>query len=73
MGKIIKRELVQVGDQIRILRRCRGMRQESLAEAADVSNMTISRIENGTTAMNILTLKRIARALEVAPEELLGK
>lgn len=71
MGKVINEELIQMGEKIRMLRRCRGMGQEALAEAADVSNMTISRIENGTTAMSVLILKRIAEALGVSSEEIL--
>lgn len=71
MGKIINSELIQIGEQVRFLRRCRGMGQEELAEAAEVSNVTISRIENGTTAMSVLILKRLAESLEVSPEEIL--
>ena len=71
MRKTMNIELLQIGEQIRILRRCKGMGQEDLAEAAEVSNMTISRIENGTTAMSILTLKRIAEALDASTEEIL--
>lgn len=71
--KMINQELLQIGEQVRIMRKKRGMGQEALAEAADVSNITISRIENGISAMSVLTLKRIAEALEVPAEEILGK
>ena len=46
--------------------------QAELAEKMEVSPITISRIENGSTGMGILTLKRMADSLEVSVEEITG-
>lgn len=47
------------------------MSQEELAERANLSLRTIQRIENGETAPRGDTLKRIAAALKVSPDELI--
>ena len=46
--------------------------QGSLAEAMDVSTMTISRIENGITKMDVEFLMRLSRVLEVPVNVILG-
>lgn len=65
--------LLAVGDQVKKLRKRKDFSQESLAEALSVSSMTIYRIENGVTPMNILLLMKLAEILEVSPEEILMK
>jgi transcriptional regulator with XRE-family HTH domain len=47
------------------------MSQTELAEKADISLITISRIERGERDPHVMTLARIARGLGVAPFELL--
>ena len=69
--KNMNKELVQIGENIRQCRKNRGCTQEQLAEKIDVSTITISRIENGENAMNILTFCEIMRCLDASPEELL--
>ncbi len=72
MKKEFNRELLQIGENIRNIRRRKGYQQERLAEEIDVSAMTISRIENGCVAMSVLTLKNISRVLDVPVDELLN-
>lgn len=66
------KQLINIGDKVYELRRKRGYSQMELAKILGMSNMTVSRIENGTTAMSILTLIKIAAALEVSVESILG-
>jgi transcriptional regulator with XRE-family HTH domain len=61
----------RVGERIRVLRMRRRWRQIDLAEHADVSQKHISDVESGKTETGLLTLERIALALNVAPAELL--
>ena len=51
-------------------RQSKGMSQEDLAGIADVARNYISRIENGHVSFSVPVLLRIAKALEVNPEEL---
>ena len=46
--------------------------QESLAEAMDVSTMTISRIEERDNKMDVEFLMRLSRVLEVPVNVILG-
>lgn len=59
-----------MGSRLRQLRRLRLMNQGELAEASGVGRATISRIERGETEAQGRTLRRLADALDVAPEEL---
>lgn len=60
-----KSELIRIGETIYRLRKSRKMSQKELAELADISEVNLSRIENGVVSMNILTLVKIAKALSV--------
>ena len=51
-------------------RRRRGFTQEALAEAAEVSTDTISKIEIGATGARFPVIERLANALEIDPAEL---
>jgi transcriptional regulator with XRE-family HTH domain len=51
-------------------RRRRGMTQHQLAEAADLSDDMIGRIEMGATGARFPSIERIARALDIDPAEL---
>ena len=44
--------------------------QKELAEKADISDVHLSRIENGVVSMNILTFVKIAKALSVREGEI---
>ena len=50
-------------------RRRRGLTQEALAEAADVSTDTITKIEIGATGARFPIIQRLADALDVDPAE----
>jgi len=56
---------------LRELRRRRRLSQKELGEVAIVSPGTVYRLENGLRGAYPGTLRRLATALEVAPEELL--
>lgn len=51
-------------------RRRRGLTQEALAEAAEVSPDTIAKIETGVTGARFPVIERLATALEIDPAEL---
>lgn len=57
---------------VRRLRTERGMSQEALAEAAGVHRTYIGMLERGEKNVTIYNIERIARALNVAPPELLS-
>jgi transcriptional regulator with XRE-family HTH domain len=57
-------------NQIKNLRNRKGYSQEVLAEKAGLSLRTIQRIENGETEPRGDSLKRLAEAFEVTPDEL---
>lgn len=60
--------------KIKQLREKKGLSQEKLARLADVSNNTIVNIESGKqTNPTIETVSKIAKALDVTIEELLGE
>ena len=63
--------LIKSGEKIRAFRKRKGYSQAELAEKTDLSTMTISRIEKGSTAMNILQLKRLREVLETTADEIL--
>lgn len=58
------------GRRIRELRRARGFSQARLAEAADVTPLTISNIERGVNPPSFTRLARLADALDVEIREL---
>ena len=57
--------------QVKSLRKRNGFSQEELAETSGLSLRTIQRIENGETESRGDTLKRLANALNVTPDELI--
>lgn len=65
-----KSELIRIGETIYRLRKSRKMSQKELAERADISEVALSRIENGAACMNILTLVKLAKALSVTEGEI---
>lgn len=72
MQKEFNQQRIEMGERIRKLRKRCDFYQESLAEAMDVSTMTISRIENGITKMDVEFLMRLSRVLEVPVNVILG-
>lgn len=55
------------------LRKIKGLSQDRLAKLADVANNTIIKIEQGeNTNPTLDTLNKIAKALEIGIDELIG-
>ena len=61
-----------LNDTIRALRRERGMTQEQLAEAMNVSAAAVSKWENGQSVPDILVLTALADFFEVSLDALVG-
>lgn len=62
-----------IGQRIADFRRVRGLSQEELAELATLSRISIARYEAGKIEPGGQALGRIADALEVTTDELLGR
>ena len=60
----------ELGKKIKRMRLNRGLTQEQLAEAVDVSQRTLSGIEIGENFVTAETLDKIIKALNTATEEL---
>lgn len=58
-------ELVRVGATIKALREARGMTQEQLSQAADLSRAFIANVEAGRKKASTKAVARIAAALHV--------
>jgi uncharacterized Tic20 family protein len=67
----MKMENSDLVKKVKDLRRQKGFSQELLAETSGLSLRTIQRIENGETEPRGDTLKRLAVALQVSPDDLL--
>ena len=63
--------LAALGTTIRRLRKKRGISQEKLALMADVDTSYVGRVERGDNNVAILTLLKIAEALEITLVELM--
>ena len=57
-------------NRLEALRRERGLRQEELAEALEVSRQTIGSLENGRYNPSILLAFKIARYFDMTIEEI---
>ena len=60
----------ELGKKIKRMRLNRGLTQEQLAEAVDISQRTLSGIELGENFMTAETLDNIVKALNTTTEEL---
>ncbi len=65
-------ELRRLGERVREQRRSRGLTQEALAEALDLSVAYVSLIERGGRNPPYTTVVAIARALGVAPSRIVA-
>ena len=63
--------MASIGDNIRMVRKQKGITQKVLGEMIGVSNTYLSDIEIGRTNPSIKTLKKIASGLEISYIELL--
>ena len=64
-------ENLNLAKKVKELRTRKGLSQEQLAETSGLSLRTIQRIENHETAPNGDTLKKLAAALQVSPDEII--
>lgn len=61
-------ELMEIGSNIRKWRNLRGMKQDVLASAMEISKVTISKIECGKSNISVNRLFTIAKILEIKVE-----
>ena len=64
---------LDIGKRIAELRKERGINQEQLAELALLSRVTIAKYESGRVEPGAQALSRIADALEVTTDTILGR
>lgn len=60
------------GQQVRALRKRRGLTRKLLARQADVSERYLGQLESGAGNVSLILLRRIASALRITPGELLA-
>ena len=60
------------GNPVRVWRQHRGLTATELAAVAGLSNSQLSAIENGESSGSVATLQRLAKALQVTVDDLLG-
>lgn len=65
--------VVKIGERLRELRERKLMTQAELGEAADVSRDQVSRIERDEVDPRFSTIRKLAKALNVEPEELVAE
>lgn len=65
--------LISLGDAIRRIRKTKGISQESLALIAEVDRGYVGRVERGDNNVAILTLIKIADALQVSLADLVSE
>ena len=63
--------LIQTGLRVRVLRTAQQLTQNQLADRAGLDRTYVSRLEHGQHNLTVLTLARLATALNINPEELL--
>jgi transcriptional regulator with XRE-family HTH domain len=64
--------VVYIGDKLREVRTKRLLTQDELADKAGVSQSTIANIERNNAEPQFRTIRKLAKALDVDPTELLG-
>jgi transcriptional regulator with XRE-family HTH domain len=65
--------LMALGGAIRRLRQERGMSQEKLALLSEVDRSYVGRVERGDNNVALLTLVKVADALEISVAELMAE
>jgi transcriptional regulator with XRE-family HTH domain len=64
--------VVYIGENLKATRTRRLLTQDELAERAGVSQSTIANIERDNAEPQFRTIRKLAKALDVDPTELLG-
>lgn len=65
--------IINTGERIRALRQQRNLNQEQLAELANLNRVTIAKYESGRVEPGAQALARIADAMDVTVDEILGR
>lgn len=65
--------VVYVGERLKALRIRRALTQEELAQIAGLSKNAVNRLEVGKAEPRMSTLRKLAKALNVDPSELIGE
>ena len=63
--------LVALGEAIKRIRRLNGVSQENLALMAEVDRSYVGRVERGDNNVAIMTLNKLAIALDISLEKLM--
>ena len=64
--------VVYIGERLREVRTRRLLTQDELADKAGVSQSTIANIERDNAEPQFRTIRKLAKALDIDPTELLG-
>ncbi len=64
--------VVFIGEKLKDVRIRRAMSQDDLADKAGIGKNTVNRLERNRTENRPSTLRKLARALDVDPGELVG-
>ena len=65
--------VVYIGEKLKQARTRRLLTQDELAEKAGVSQSTVANIERNNAEPQFRTIRKLAKALDVDPTELLGE
>ncbi len=65
--------VVYIGNRLKNLRTRRALTQRELAERAGISTNALNRLELDKAEPHMSTLRKLARALEIDPIELVGE
>jgi transcriptional regulator with XRE-family HTH domain len=65
--------VVYIGDKLKEIRTRRLLTQTELAEKAEVDPSTVVHVERNRTEPQFRTIRKLAKALDVDPTELLGE
>lgn len=60
-----------IGEKLHSIRKCMGLTQAEVAEAAGLADRTYADIERGSVNMRIETILRICNVLHITPDEIL--
>lgn len=71
MNRPPERELTMVGERLRAARRSQNLSLQDVADKADISVATLSRIETGKQALDVTLLLLLAKILNRRPSELI--
>jgi transcriptional regulator with XRE-family HTH domain len=64
--------MMKIGTQVKSVREKALLTQGELAERAGIGLTTLNRIENDHAEPHFRTIRKIAKALDVAPRDLIG-